>query len=256
MANTFELELDLTTAGLGIQVAGGRDDESPGIFVVSVNPAGAAARAGIKANDQLVTVNGETLATLEHDDVVALLARLRERATIMVTRLRDLVITISDPDGSNRALEATSPTDMEMPEAARAEMARRAFEMGNIEASKLAHDMPQEKHDSESGAYVKAAVFGGLDGIITTFAVVASVAGASLATEVVVCKIISCWSKKLERESKQKRKEGAGDGGKQKSRDWQKSCRTREEYWYVAAFVAAFDFEAGFSARLSWGLPT
>ena len=40
-------------------------------------------------------------------------------------------------------------------------------------------DLHRQAHD-KNGEFVKAAVFGGLDGIITTFAVVASVAGADL----------------------------------------------------------------------------
>ena len=46
----------------------------------------------------------------------------------------------------------------------------------------------------ESGQYIKAAVFGGLDGIITTFAVVASVTGANLATGVVIIMVRLIWS--------------------------------------------------------------
>lgn len=39
---------------------------------------------------------------------------------------------------------------------------------------------------SSSGKYIKSIVYGGLDGILTTFAVVSSVAGAHLANSVVV----------------------------------------------------------------------
>ena len=37
-----------------------------------------------------------------------------------------------------------------------------------------------ESEANTAGTYVKSLVFGGLDGIITTFAIVATVAGASL----------------------------------------------------------------------------
>lgn len=68
----------------------------------------------------------------------------------------------------------------------RKKLAQSAYATGDIEASKFVHDnAPAEDHD-EMGEFVKAAVFGGLDGIITTFAVVASVAGADLQTEVVL----------------------------------------------------------------------
>lgn len=39
---------------------------------------------------------------------------------------------------------------------------------------------------SRGGKYIKSLVYGGLDGIITTFAVVSGVAGASLAVRVVI----------------------------------------------------------------------
>lgn len=71
-------------------------------------------------------------------------------------------------------------------EAKRKAAAQAAFKEGDVEASKAVHDsMPAEAHDA-FGDYVKAGVFGGLDGIITTFAVVASVAGADLKVEVVL----------------------------------------------------------------------
>ena len=44
----------------------------------------------------------------------------------------------------------------------------------------------QEKHGSIGRDYVKSIVFGGLDGIITTFSIVAAVAGASLTPEIVI----------------------------------------------------------------------
>lgn len=49
----------------------------------------------------------------------------------------------------------------------------------------------EEKHKhteahSEAGGYIKSAVYGGLDGMITTFSVVAGVAGASLPPIVVL----------------------------------------------------------------------
>lgn len=63
--------------------------------------------------------------------------------------------------------------------------AKAAFSARDVEASLLAHEAAVEAH-SQNGEFVKAAVFGGLDGIITTFAVVASVAGADLPTEIVL----------------------------------------------------------------------
>jgi len=43
-----------------------------------------------------------------------------------------------------------------------------------------------EPHRSGGGSYIKSFVYGGLDGTITTFAVVAGVAGASLSSNVIL----------------------------------------------------------------------
>lgn len=73
----------------------------------------------------------------------------------------------------------------------RLEQAQRAYAEGDYEASAAAHD-PQrireaaEEHGSTGHQYIGDLVYGGLDGIITTFAVVSGVAGASLSTAVVL----------------------------------------------------------------------
>ncbi len=65
--------------------------------------------------------------------------------------------------------------------------AREAFRKGSAEASRLAHTVSaDEAHTQAQGRYLKSVVYGGLDGIITTFAVVAGVAGASLSAGVVL----------------------------------------------------------------------
>ncbi len=67
------------------------------------------------------------------------------------------------------------------------EQARSAFRRNDAEASKKAHDggSAPEEHQLGHGQYIKSFVYGGLDGIVTTFAVVAGVAGADLSTGVV-----------------------------------------------------------------------
>lgn len=65
--------------------------------------------------------------------------------------------------------------------------ARDAYRRGDLAASKHAHQVrAAESHRHEHGKYVKSIVYGGMDGIITTFAVVSGVAGASLAAGVVL----------------------------------------------------------------------
>ncbi len=67
--------------------------------------------------------------------------------------------------------------------------AREAFKARSVELSRSAHDRVRtaavEEHKSE-GRYLRSLIYGGLDGIITTFAVVAGVAGASLSVAVVL----------------------------------------------------------------------
>ncbi|NLY00888.1 MAG: hypothetical protein GXY83_32760 [Rhodopirellula sp.] len=67
------------------------------------------------------------------------------------------------------------------------EEAKKAYRQRDIRASIAAHSAgPKERHQQEHGQYIKSAVYGGLDGIITTFAVVAGVAGAKLAAGIVL----------------------------------------------------------------------
>ncbi len=65
--------------------------------------------------------------------------------------------------------------------------AREAYKDRDVEASIQAHQpQAEERHKEGEGKYIKSIIYGGLDGIITTFAVVAGVAGASLSAGVVL----------------------------------------------------------------------
>ena len=65
--------------------------------------------------------------------------------------------------------------------------AKDAFSNADVAASRAAHDAHGEAgHAGEAGKYVKSLVFGGLDGTITTFAVVAASKGGSLSANVVL----------------------------------------------------------------------
>jgi len=65
-----------------------------------------------------------------------------------------------------------------------------AFRNRNLELSRRAHerslDEAREEHRQSQGQYIKSLIYGGLDGIVTTFAVVAGVTGASLSAGVVL----------------------------------------------------------------------
>lgn len=64
--------------------------------------------------------------------------------------------------------------------------AREAFRSGDKDASIRAHTGHKEAHDTGGGRYLKSWVYGGLDGIITTFAIVAGVAGAALSVNIIL----------------------------------------------------------------------
>ena len=74
----------------------------------------------------------------------------------------------------------------------RLDEARKAFDQGSLEASAAAHEPERiaqaasEQHGGTSHQYIGDMVYGGLDGIITTFAVVSGVAGAQLGTPVIL----------------------------------------------------------------------
>eukprot|EP00511_Aplanochytrium_stocchinoi_P005667 CAMPEP_0204830236 /NCGR_PEP_ID=MMETSP1346-20131115/8415_1 /ASSEMBLY_ACC=CAM_ASM_000771 /TAXON_ID=215587 /ORGANISM="Aplanochytrium stocchinoi, Strain GSBS06" /LENGTH=192 /DNA_ID=CAMNT_0051960395 /DNA_START=41 /DNA_END=616 /DNA_ORIENTATION=- len=70
------------------------------------------------------------------------------------------------------------------------EKARAAYRVNDVELSRTAHMLKkgtsiEEGHQSE-GEYIKSIVFGGLDGILTTFAVVSGATGGGMSTEVIL----------------------------------------------------------------------
>ncbi|MBI2004280.1 VIT1/CCC1 transporter family protein [Candidatus Pacearchaeota archaeon] len=63
--------------------------------------------------------------------------------------------------------------------------AREAYKKKDVEATIEAHKSASEQHKKE-GKYIKSVVYGGLDGIVTTFAIVAGVTGAALNAGIVL----------------------------------------------------------------------
>jgi VIT1/CCC1 family predicted Fe2+/Mn2+ transporter len=73
----------------------------------------------------------------------------------------------------------------------RIDEARKAFGQKDLQAAKAAHDPARirrasEHHGGTASQYLGEMVYGGLDGIITTFAVVSGVAGAELGANIIL----------------------------------------------------------------------
>jgi VIT1/CCC1 family predicted Fe2+/Mn2+ transporter len=73
----------------------------------------------------------------------------------------------------------------------RIDEARKAFEKRDLAASAVAHSpeaiaQAAEAHGGASHQYIGDIVYGGLDGIVTTFAVVSGVAGAGLGASIIL----------------------------------------------------------------------
>lgn len=66
------------------------------------------------------------------------------------------------------------------------EKAREAFKKNDKDHSKHVHDHHGVESHQQTGAFLRSAVYGGLDGIITTFAIVSGVAGARLDVAIVL----------------------------------------------------------------------
>ena len=76
-----------------------------------------------------------------------------------------------------------------MPPSSRVEKAERAYERRDLEATKKVHTkvaIESEVHGKGRGEYLGDFVLGAIDGCVTTFAVVAGVAGASLSAGIVL----------------------------------------------------------------------
>jgi VIT1/CCC1 family predicted Fe2+/Mn2+ transporter len=73
----------------------------------------------------------------------------------------------------------------------RLDQARHAYSRKDLDASQVAHSpeaisTAMEEHGSTGHQYIGDLVYGGLDGIVTTFAIVSGVAGAELGSEVIL----------------------------------------------------------------------
>eukprot|EP00730_Choanoeca_flexa_P017256 TRINITY_DN8286_c1_g1_i2.p1 TRINITY_DN8286_c1_g1~~TRINITY_DN8286_c1_g1_i2.p1 ORF type:complete len:238 (+),score=47.49 TRINITY_DN8286_c1_g1_i2:77-790(+) len=196
-----QLTLDLSQAGLGFSIVGGTDepleDGTTAIVVSSVLARGAAFGAGVKLQDQIIAVDNTSFVNVTHSFAVDTIKAAIPNRVIKLRVKRSAKLDSVDTDKlggfADRCSFVIAPDRLpaiiaEELTGTRTQDAKKAFAHRDPELSRLAHDLATapENHMTGSGQYIKAAVFGGLDGIITTFAVVASVTGANLATGVVI----------------------------------------------------------------------
>jgi len=183
------LTLDLSNAGLGFGIVGGVDqpneDGTPYIVVSNVHANGAAMAANLRQGDVIRAVNGVDLTDVTHTEAVDTIKSFIPKRSLHLTVTRSTALktvkTLSPAPSTKH-----SDTD-EYLLGDRTTNAQRAFREGDAQLSRLAHEMALAPENHKGGGqYIKAAVFGGLDGIITTFAVVASVTGANLSAGVVI----------------------------------------------------------------------
>eukprot|EP00054_Salpingoeca_dolichothecata_P004781 m.31849 g.31849 ORF g.31849 m.31849 type:complete len:409 (-) comp14853_c0_seq2:123-1349(-) len=209
MANyqTLELTINKKQRGVGFQILGGNNtprgqEGNPGIYVSQIVSQAVASEAGLRVGDHILTINGVDVTNVSYQDALTALMNTPEVFSLKVERdlnetnnVEDLPAT-TDVKSSDEAKHATVVVSEEpantattlAPSGNRVDAARKSYHQGDPEMSKFVHDniAAAERHQTGAGDYIKAAVFGGLDGIITTFAVVASVNGADLSTGVVV----------------------------------------------------------------------
>ncbi|EDQ91677.1 uncharacterized protein MONBRDRAFT_31124 [Monosiga brevicollis MX1] len=218
---TLKFQLDLRKRSLGMTIQGGIDHPVDGSTHVIVNKlafGGAAAAAGLQVGDWIQSINGSsttnaTLAEAASHIKKAIPTSVRSLASCPAQHIptnpeRDRVgvpahtcicLAFAPFPAQSLTLVVYRATDLKavtsgdeqaagLINSDRTINAQRAFNENDPLLSRLVHDMTSatEQHLNEAGQYVKAAVFGGLDGIITTFAVVASSNGARLSANVIV----------------------------------------------------------------------
>lgn len=92
--------------GLGLTVAGGLGsqpyrDQEPGIFVARVVPGGAADAAGLKLDDEIVSINGIPCTELDHYQAVDLLRNAQGDIKVKVRRRVPRLVQTALPKPSN-----------------------------------------------------------------------------------------------------------------------------------------------------------
>jgi hypothetical protein len=102
--------------------------------------------------------------------------------------LQDVELAIQDSEESPVGGTPKSPVMRPGGYTAAMNDAKTAYKKGDAQASASAHakKLENEEEHSKAGDHIKSVVFGGLDGIITTFSVVAGASGGSLSVGVIL----------------------------------------------------------------------
>uniref|UniRef100_A0A9J7ZHQ1 Multiple PDZ domain crumbs cell polarity complex component n=1 Tax=Cyprinus carpio carpio TaxID=630221 RepID=A0A9J7ZHQ1_CYPCA len=115
------IELEKGHTGLGLSLAGNRDRSRMSVFVVGIDPNGAAGRDGhIVVGDELLEINGQVLYGRSHQNASAIIKSAPSRVKIIFIRNRDAVSQMAvgpmketdSPDAHTEVNSHTSVTSL------------------------------------------------------------------------------------------------------------------------------------------------
>jgi len=138
--------------GYGLTVSG----DNP-VFVQSVKPDGAAARAGVQQGDKIIRVNGNSALQLNHTDVVKLIKSGSCVVLMLLGKSSGQLKSMESKDntGSNKRVTAPQPVDQEKEEDMRQQKIQTIEKMLTLQQEecekvrKLYHKNPSEKVQGE-----------------------------------------------------------------------------------------------------------
>ncbi|TRY90515.1 hypothetical protein DNTS_002647, partial [Danionella cerebrum] len=112
----FMIELEKNRCGLGLSLAGNRDRSRMSVFVVGIDPCGAAGRDGnLQVGDELLEINGQVLYGRSHQNASAIIKNAPSKVKIIFVRNRDALsqmavgpVRETEPMGTHPQIKTSS----------------------------------------------------------------------------------------------------------------------------------------------------